>query len=188
HIDAPSHFFENGVTVDQVPLERLIGPAVVIDLSDTIIRRQPIEWRDLEKWEDRMKSLARTQSQAHGSSAGSMVLIRTGWDQYWGTGTYFDHPFLSKYAAVRILATGITLIGVDTLSPDKTVLPSEEISELEADFSVHNEVLGAGCLIAENLTNLDRIVDGRWVVSLLPLKIGGCDGSPIRACAWQMKQ
>jgi len=185
HIDAPSHFFEDGVTVDRVPLERLIGPAVVIDLSGQLGPRQTIEWGNLEKWEGKMRDIVQAQSQKDGRAAGSMLLIRTGWDQHWGTDTYFDHPFLSKEAAQRILATGITLIGVDTLSPDETVLPSEAIPEPVFDFSVHNVVLGVGFLIAENLTNLGRIADGQWIVNLLPLKIGGCDGSPIRACAWK---
>ncbi|TCD66662.1 hypothetical protein EIP91_001080 [Steccherinum ochraceum] len=120
-----------------------------------------------------------------GRSGGGMVLIRTGWDRHWGTDAYFEHPYLSKEAAERMLATGITLIGVDTLSPDETLLPTVAVPEPQFDFSVHNVVLGAGCLIAENLTNLGQILHGQWVVSMLPLKLYGCDGSPIRACAWR---
>ena len=181
HIDAPSHFFEGAMAVDSIPLEQLIGAAVVVDLAEKVTKRQKIEWSDLECWEEKMKALVGDQWQYKGG----MLLIRTGWDRYWGTSAYFDHPFLSKDAAQRIVATGITLIGVDTLSPDETLIPTESVPEPQYDFGVHEAVLGSGGFIVENLTRLDNIADGQWIVSLLPLKIGGCDGSPIRACAWR---
>ncbi|KAH8103559.1 putative cyclase [Cristinia sonorae] len=188
HIDAPSHFIDGGATVDQIPLEKLVGPAVVIDLDGKVGKRQIIGWDSLKPWESEMKEAVHKQVQRYGSSSACMVLIRTGWDRYWGEDTYFDHPFLSSDAASRILELGVTLIGIDTLSPDETLLPSQNAPEPHGDFGVHQAVLGAGHLIVENLTNLGSIVDGEWTVSLLPLKIGGCDGSPIRACAWRRIQ
>ena len=78
---------------------------------------------------------------------------------------------------------GVRLVGVDTLSPDETVLDAAAAAQHE--YAFHKVVLGAGVVIAENLTGLEEIMDGEWVVSMLPLKLGGCDGSPVRAVAWR---
>ena len=91
---------------------------------------------------------------------------------------YYDHPFLEVEAAKRLLELGVKVIGVDTLSPDET-----RVDGSFPDFAVHHAVLGAGAVIAENLTNLEAIQTGDWLVSLVPLKLGGLDGSPIRAFA-----
>ena len=108
HLDAPSHFFEDGLTVDHLPLDRLIGPAVVIDLAGKVQARQRIQWEDIQAWEGEIKEVMHELLRDGRQKAGGVLLIRTGWDQYWGTEKYFDHPFLSKDIAQRILATGIT--------------------------------------------------------------------------------
>lgn len=131
-----------------------------------------ITWEGLEVHEHDMKVL--------GQKEGTMVLLRTGWDQYWGTDKYRDHPFLSREAARKIVEAGIRVLGVDTLSPDQTSAEGGN-----TDFGVHEVVLGAGALLAENLTNLAALQGGSWVVSLVPLKIEGCDGSPVRAYGYQ---
>lgn len=177
HIDAPFHFIANGKKVDEIPLATFVGPAIVADLTERGIGRElrekeEIQWKDLEKYEDAM----RTQKDA-------MLLIWTGWSRHWGTQKYFNHPYVSSDVASRIVDCGIRLVGIDTLSPDKTVLEAEE--GVEHSYPFHNIVLGAGVVIAENLTNLEAIQDGNWVASLVPLKLAGSDGSPVRAFAWR---
>ena len=88
---------------------------------------------------------------------------------------YYDHPFLEVEAVKRLLELGVKVIGVDTLSPSETRTDGSF-----PDFAVHHAVLGAGAVIAKNLNNLEAI---DWLVSLVPLKLGGLDGSPIRAFA-----
>lgn len=79
-----------------------------------------------------------------------------------------------------MLATGVRTLGSDTFNPDQTVLDGS------GDHAVHHVVLGAGGVIAENLKNLAAIDGDDVVVSLLPLRLGGADGAPVRAAAMQL--
>lgn len=192
HIDAPYHFFESGQRVDEIPLSRFIRPAIVIDLTAKTSRER-ITWEDLSPYEHRMHQAAKQEA---------ILLLRTDWSRHWGTNSYFSHPFLDKHAAQGIIDTGIRFIGIDTLSPDETHVQTHDpntstpaptgpantttlTDTTASDFAVHNVILGSGGLIAENLTNLSAIQSGNWLVSLVPLKLAGCDGSPVRAYAYK---
>lgn len=107
-----------------------------------------------------------------------------------------------------MLALGVRLVGADAMSLDQSSpLPAASgalgggdnggQTETEGedpvfDLGVHRAVLGADGLIAENLTNLDTLLaaqdaagpDREVIISVLPLKVSGCDGSPVRAVAW----
>ncbi|KAF9463586.1 putative cyclase [Collybia nuda] len=172
HIDAPSHFFADGKTIDQIPLSSLMGPLVKIDLT-----KSGLEERQVITWEDH---IALTPAAAE-IRVGVILLIQTGWAAYWGTPKYFHHPFLSRDAAQRILDKGVKVVGFDTLNPDET--PFEGVGG-EQGFGTHEVILGAGGVIAENLTGLERIGDQN-MIALIPLNLEGCDGSPIRAFAWK---
>lgn len=168
HVDAPFHFFQDGKTIDQLPLSIFIGTAVVIDLTHKSAR-QKITWEDLAPYSHRMK-------------VGVILLLRTGWSEHWCTPKYFDHPFLDKKAAERIIMSGVRAVGVDTLNPDETPVDG---TETQGGFGVHETILGAGGIIAENLTNLASLGDPDMIVSFVPLNIQGSDGSPVRAFAWK---
>jgi kynurenine formamidase len=175
HLDAPFHFFEDGKMVDQIPLDMLIGKIVVVDLTTKLKADQRILWDDLKEWESQM-------------GEGVIVLLYTGWSEYWCTQEYFHHPFLDRGAAERIMNTGVRVLGIDTLSPDQThVDDGKERIEGPGDFGVHEVVLGRGGVIIENLTNLGAVAKGGggFVGSFVPLSIGGCDGAPVRAFAWK---
>ncbi|KAJ8516945.1 hypothetical protein ONZ45_g5820 [Pleurotus djamor] len=161
HVDAPSHFFENGKTIDQLPLSTFIGPAVVVDLEGKG-EREKITWDDLVPFADQLKP-------------GRIVLLKTGWSRFWGTPKYHDHPFLEKGAAEKIVAKGVKALGVDTLNPDETVINGEGVE----GFGVHEVLLGSECVIVENLTNLGAVESG-MIVQFIPLRLAGSDGSPIR--------
>jgi kynurenine formamidase len=211
HVDAPSHFFADGATIDQLPLNTFILPGLVLDVSHKKAR-ECIAWETVEPMADRIRP-------------GIAVLFRTGWSRYWDHTTtttttpansddskepthhYFDHPWLAKDVAERLLALGVRVVGTDTMSPDQSPsLPimissstvggggGETVTEGEepiSDYGFHLSFLGAGGLIVENLTNLDTLLatqdaaepDTEVIVSLLPLKITGCDGAPVRAVA-----
>lgn len=168
HIDAPAHFFADGKTIDQLSLSSLVGPALVVDATHKLAR-EIITWDDLDPYSDRMKE-------------GTILLIRTGWSKHWCTPKYYDHPYLDRDAIKRVLATGIRVVGVDTLNPDET--PFNGVGGLHG-FGVHETILGAGGVIAENLTNLEAIDGPGYTVSLVPLNMDGSDGSPVRAYAWK---
>ena len=186
HIDAPSHFIADGATIDQLPPSAFILPALVIDVSHKK-ERECISWDTVEPVADRIRP-------------GTAVLFHTGWSQYWGCddddaggGRCFDHPWLAADVAERLVALGVRVIGVDTMNPDQSpVLVGDDFAP---DLGVHGAILGAGGLIVENLTNLDALLAAQQkepasqvVVSVLPLRIVGCDGSPVRAVAWLQPQ
>jgi len=168
HIDAPFHFFANGQTVDKLDLSMLVAPAVVVDVRGKKARER-ITWDgDLASYAYRIK-------------AGTIVLFCTGWSKYWGQASYPNHPYLDVEAARKLAEMGVRVIGTDTFSPDEFIKHENDVP----CFDVHGVILGAGGVIAENLNNLESLLEmDEAMVSLLPLKLDGCDGSPIRATAW----
>ncbi|KAG1727647.1 putative cyclase [Suillus paluster] len=162
HIDAPNHFIADGLTVDKYDLNKLVGRAVVVDVRGKK-EREMITWEDMEKWEGEMRE-------------GVIVLVCTGWSQYWGKENYGQHPFMDFNAAEKLMGKGVRVVGCDTLSPDDICSPTSQ---------VHKVILGAGGVIAENLKGIEEVLGLKDpFVSLLPLKLDNCDGSPIRAIAW----
>jgi kynurenine formamidase len=168
HVDAPFHFLEDGARIDQLPLELFLGPAVVADVRGKA-PHAAITWADLAPVASRL-------------APGRMLLLHTGWDEHWGTDRYFDHPFLDGDAAGRVVAAGVRTIGLDALSLDETVLGGEPAG----GFAAHVAVLGAGGVIVENLTNLAAVRSPDPVVSVLPLRLAGADGAPVRAVAFDV--
>jgi kynurenine formamidase len=165
HADAPYHFLEAGARIDELPLDLFLGPAVIADLRGRP-PRSPVEWADLAPYADRL-------------GAGRILVLHTGWDRHWGTDAYFDHPFLTGDAAARVVAAGVRTVALDALSLDETVPGGEPAG----GFAAHLHVLGAGGVIVENLRGLDGVRTAEPVLSLLPLRLAGADGAPVRAVA-----
>ncbi len=157
HLDAPSHVLEDGATVDALPLDLLVGPAVLVDLRD-LGPREPVEW-------ERLAAHARP---------GRMLVLHTGWSREWGSVAYEDHPYLSAEAAWELVDAGVAVVGIDALSIDETGGEA---------FPAHEALLAAGVVVVENLTNLAALDHPEPVLSLLPLPLRGSDGSPVRAVA-----
>jgi kynurenine formamidase len=179
HLDAPMHFAEGRWTSSDIPPDRFVGPAVVIDISDKA-KADPdyvLTPADIEAWES-----------AHGKiSDGAIVLLRTGWSSRWpnkkaylgddtpGDATHLHFPsFGPDAAAILVKERHVRMVGVDTASVDNG--PSQ-------DFLVHR-ILGAADVSGlENLTNLDQLpATGAWVIAL-PIKIAGGSGGPARIIA-----
>lgn len=179
HIDAPIHFLEGGSDVASIPLGRLIGPAVVIDMTaqaagdaDYRLTAADVEAHEAE----------------HGPiEPGSLVLLRTGWSARWpdalsylgddtpGDASKLHFPSYGEDAA-RLLVEGrnVAVLGIDAASIDYG--PS-------TDFIVHRIAAAAGVPSLENLTNLDRLPARGATVFALPMKISGGSGGPLRAVA-----
>ena len=107
HLDAPFHFFEDGKTVDQIPLDRFFGPALLMDLApgSHLAAKTPITPAMFEPYSDRIQ-------------AGAKVIYRTGWDREFGTHEYFaDFPSLTVEAAEWLAERRIGLLGMDTPTP-----------------------------------------------------------------------
>jgi kynurenine formamidase len=168
HLDAPSHVLAHGPRLDELPLERFIGPAVVADVRDAG-PGEPISWEQL--------------APVHGAlHPGAVLLLHTGWSVYFDDlARYRAHPWLSPDAATRIVAAGVLTVGLDALNIDAT---PDDLDRIR--FDTHQVILGAGGVIVENLTGLEAVSSLREpVVSVLPLNLPGADGAPVRAVAFE---
>ncbi|WP_067813101.1 cyclase family protein [Actinomadura kijaniata] len=163
HVDAPFHIDDGLPRLDELPLTRFLGRAVLLDARD-VAPRAPIGPERLPG----------------GLGPGTVLLIATGWSRHWGTDGYPAHPYPSPELAEAALAAGVRTVGLDTLSADRTPPPGD------ADFSLdtHRVLLTAHAVIVENLTNLETLLDagGEVEVSLFPMRLRD-DGAPVRAVA-----
>ncbi|MFC7432029.1 cyclase family protein [Agrococcus sp. GCM10030264] len=158
HIDAPSHTVAGGRTLGAVSLDELVGDALVV-------RMPGLAPREVYGWE-RLSAAASIPDRVP-----PIVAIDTGWAQCFGSSRALEHPALGADAARELVARGMRILAVDTLSPDPTGSSS--------DFPVHDVVLGADGLIVENLCGLDAVPD-RVRMGFFPLRLDG-DGAPVRA-------
>jgi kynurenine formamidase len=168
HVDAPYHFIENGERIDTMDVRLFFGLAVVMDVRGKGPRER-ITVEDLRPYEGRL-------------SEGVVAVLRTGWDEHYGTARYYDHPFLDRRAAQLIVDAGVRTVAIDALNVDETVLEGPH----PEGYPAHHLILGAGGVIAENLTNLEAVDFPDPFLSLLPVRLGGSDGAPVRAVAMEI--
>ncbi|MGA2389083.1 MAG: cyclase family protein [Candidatus Sulfotelmatobacter sp.] len=165
HADAPRHFIPNGGTIDNVPLDVLIGPATVVDFTGCA----PLQ-------EITVASL----KQKLNNQVPGRLILRTGWSDYFGNLKFYnEYPFLSEEAAQWLVEQGVRLIAMDTPSPDN---PAHSRGTPK-DSPNHKVLLGAQVVLVEYLTNLKSITTPEVELIVLPLKLKGCDGSPVRCVA-----
>ena len=176
HLDAPIHFAEGGLSVDQISPSSLMSEAIVLDIREKVALNPDytLQLADIEYWESQ-----------HGRiPPKSIVLLLTGWGKHWPhPERYFGSPtpsdsntlhfpsFSSVSADFLVSHRKIAGIGVDTASID---------SGQSHDFPVH-QILGEHNGFAlENVANLDQIPSvGTWLIAL-PMKIKGGTGAPVR--------
>jgi arylformamidase len=175
HVDAPSHFPVEGDaadrSVDQLPVDALIGPAVVVRAPDGLGDNALLPAQVLLDWENENGAIA----------AGDLVLIDFGWAATrWAAGDAgFAHldgwPGLSREAAQVLAARGVRAVGTDCLSLDSA-------DGGRGELPAHFELLERGILILENVANLADLPARTWLFAL-PLPIRGGTGSPLRLVA-----
>jgi kynurenine formamidase len=178
HLDAPIHFAEGKWTSDQIPVDRLVGPAVVIDIRDKAgLTDYRLTADDVRAWEKRNGTIKR----------GSIIVLRTGWFTRWpdklrylgddtpGDASRLHFPSYGEDAATLLVKERhVAAIGVDTASIDYGQ---------SKDFIVHRVAMAENVIGLENLANLDVLPErGAWIVAL-PMKIAGGSGGPLRAIA-----
>lgn len=179
HIDAPIHFFEDGLAVNEVPLENLVGPAVVIDVSHEAAGNPDY----------RLTLVSVDAHEArHGTiPQGAIVLLRTGWSTRWpdvraylgddtpGDASKLSFPSYGEEAAKFLIdERGVPVLGVDTASIDYG---------RSTDFPVHRIAAATQVVGLENLTNLETLPSAGFTVIALPMKIAGGSGGPVRVIA-----
>lgn len=177
HLDAPVHFAQGRQSVDQIPLERLFGPVVVVDVTKA-------SESDAD-YQVTVDDLA--QAESDGAIAGeSIVLLRTGFSKRWpdaarylgtaergaGAVAKLHFPGLHPEAARWLVQKGVRAVGIDTASIDygQSTL-----------FESHRTLYEANIPAFENLTSLERLPLRGAVIAALPMKIAGGTGAPLRA-------
>ncbi len=175
HMDAPAHAVADGRTVDQIPLAGLHGPGVVIDLAE-----QCGGDADFDVTADHIEEF---EGQHGRIEAGSIVIVRTGWGQFWSTpGGYvvvredgWHWPGVSGEAAALLVRRGAIGVGLDTVGLDG--------GHVAMTLAAHRAVLGSGAFILENLAGLDGLPTHLDEVWALPIKVEGGSGGPTRVVA-----
>lgn len=164
HVDAPRHFFEDGLSIDKIPLDRLVGKATLIDVSDCLLA-------------DRVIPLEALQHSVSLPSKDSIAIIRTGAGKYYGTtGFYTSFPVLAETATRWLINRGIKGFGIDTIAVDSL--------ELNGRLMVnHRLLLSHNIPIVECLANLDLLEKRDFEFFALPLRVCGVDGASCRAIA-----
>ncbi len=179
HLDAPSHFAEGKWTVDEIPLERLIGHGIKVDVGshaqgnpDYLVTKQ-----DFLDWERRNGPFPK----------GAIVLIQTGWGAFWpdkkrylgsdkkGDTQNLHFPGISEEAAQFLVQERtVSAVGLDTASLD---------FGQSRDYPAHQILGSANVPGFENLRNLDKLPAKGFRVIALPMHIGGGSGAPLRIVA-----
>ncbi len=182
HLDAPVHFAEGRWTADQIPLERLMGPALVVDVSRQAAadRDYQVTQADFERWEAENGPMPDDV----------IVLLRTGYGAFWpdrarylGTAergaeavAKLHFPGLHPDAARWLVENRkVKAVGLDTPSIDYG--PSRR-------FEAHQVLFAANIPAFENVANLDRLPASGFTVVTLPMKIEGGSGGPLRIVAF----
>jgi len=157
HVDAPFHFVQKGQTVDRLPLDVLVGPALVLDLEDMPGRTiQPLDLAGL-----------------HPPRSATRLLLKTRNSNLWADRqNEFEQEYvhLDAKAAAWLVRRGVRLVGVDYLSIE---------AFHSTTYDVHHTLLEAGLVVIEGL-DLSAVPAGPCQLVCLPLKIEGGDGAPAR--------
>ena len=170
HVDAPFHFDPGGTTVENMPLNRYMGPALLLDLRAVAKGLTPLSVSDVQN--------------SGGTSEAvkdKIVVLFTGWaaaesgsDRFYSQG-----PYLSNEGAAYLADNGVNAVSVDFPIDKHPATPQSTIH----DFPVHRLLLGRGIPLIENLINLDQLVGREFELWALPIKLKDGDGAAARAVA-----
>jgi len=173
HMDFPAHFIADGPRVDAFPAEGLLGPAVVIDISDRA-EEDADAWvtvDDLQAWEMENGEIPE----------GAFVLMYSGWEHRIGTPSFFGDDsglhfpgFSGEAAGWLVSQRSIHGVGVDTLSIDRAISQT---------FDAHYTILGSGLVCIESVANLQAIMDSQATIVCGIPKYEEGSGGPARILA-----
>ena len=160
HVDAPYHFSNEGATIDQMELDFFLGDAIVVRVTDKKAE-EAITMEDIEPYKEQI-------------TPGKIVLFNTNWYKKRGTEEFFHHPYVNGEVAHYLVEQGVRFIGIDTINADQTG---------GTEFPVHDLCSEKRLMIGENWAYFDRIDFENPYIIAIPMKVVGCDGSPVRAIA-----
>jgi arylformamidase len=154
HADAARHFFDDGQPVDAIPLERLIGPALLVSFADDV------------------RAVGAAELRAHELKGHTRILLRTRNSAFLSQKEFVrDYTYLAPDGAENLVDNGLELVGIDYLS----------IEQFQSGHNrTHRTLLAKSVVILEGL-DLSVPPSGEYQLICLPLRIEGCDGAPARA-------
>ncbi|GAC1462036.1 MAG: cyclase family protein [Gemmatimonadaceae bacterium] len=154
HVDAARHFFDDGQPVDKIPIERLIGPALLVSFNENI------------------RSVGAAELRQHDLKGQKRILLRTRNSTLLAAKVFVkDYTYLAPDGAQYLVDQGVELVGIDYLS----------IEQFHSGHHLtHRTLLGHSVVIVEGL-DLSAPPPGEYQFICLPLRIEGCDGAPARA-------
>jgi arylformamidase len=154
HADAARHFFDDGQPVDQIPLERLIGPALLIAFADDV------------------RAVGAAELKAHDLKSHKRILLRTRNSALLSQKEFArDYTYLAPDGAEYLVERGVEVVGIDYLSIEQFH---------SGHHRTHRTLLAKSVVILEGL-DLSVPAPGEYQLICLPLRIEGCDGAPARA-------
>lgn len=179
HLDAPNHFAASGRSIDEIPVEHLMGSAIVIDIQPACERNPDytLTVTDIKQWEARHRSI----------EPQSWIFLRTGWGRKWPDKTEYlgsptpDDPLSLHFPGFSAEAMHFLVhqrhvrgVGIDTASID----PGQS-----RDFPAHRILGEANRYALENVASLEKLSPRGAMVYALPMKIKGGTGAPVRIIA-----
>jgi arylformamidase len=154
HADASRHFFDDGQPVDQIPLDRLIGPAILVSFPDNV------------------RAIGAAELKAHDLRGRTRILLRTRNSALLSQKQFVpDYTYLAPDGAEYLVDKGVELVGIDYLSIEQFH---------SGHHKTHRTLLAKSVVILEGL-DLSAPPAGEYQLICLPLRIEGCDGAPARA-------
>ena len=152
HMDAPLHMIQNGKKLSEYSADHFFGKGHLIDARGKSINASLLEGKQIVK--------------------GDIVLIMTGFSGKFGTPEYYEsYPEISDAFASKMVEFGVSIVGIDTPSPD------------HPPFAIHKLLLKNDILIIENLTNLENLLEhAQFTVVALPVKFYS-EAAPVRVVA-----
>jgi kynurenine formamidase len=181
HLDAPVHFSRNGNKAHEIPLRRLIGQAVVVDVSKAALAN-----RDYRVTRAALKAHERRHGRI---PRGAIVLLRTGFGKYWpDREKYLGTAELGEQAVAKLHFPGLHPDGARWLVRQRRIravgLDTASIDYGQSTLFESHRILGAANVpIFENIANMNRLPAEDFVFIGLPMKIEGGSGGPLRAVA-----
>jgi len=154
HADASRHFFDHGQAVDKIPLDRLIGPALLIKFSDDV------------------RAIGAAELRKHAIAGHKRILLGTRNSAFLSQKDFVkDYTYLAPDGAQYLVDQGVELVGIDYLSIEQFH---------SGHHRTHRTLLEKSVVIVEGL-DLSAPSPGEYQFICLPLRIEGCDGAPARA-------
>jgi len=162
HLESPFHYQKDGIDCSAIPLHRVVGECVLIDMTDKGIGA-PITVDDLEE-------------RGGDIHAGDIVFVRTGLSHNYRTPASHDRPYFTPEAVRWLVAKEISCLGVDCSGIEKRGEPTHP---------GHQTLFQNGIPLIEHLAHLDRLSKRRFFVVAVPWRVHGLEASPVSVLAFE---